>query len=72
MREHIPAWKRRKIDEREAKKHAPPVAGHVLGAIVNALGEIKPEQHARYLALLVEQGKLTQAQADYVAQVVGQ
>jgi hypothetical protein len=72
MREHIPAWTRRKIDEREARKNAPPVAAHVLGAVVNALGELKPEQHAGYLALLVADGKLTQAQADYVARVAGE
>ncbi len=68
VREHIPAWKRRKIDEREAKKTAPPVAAHVLGAIVNALGEYPNDRDKeRYLDLLVADGKLTQVQRDYVA-----
>ncbi len=66
MREFVPAWKRARIAEQEARRNAPPVAAHVLGAIVNALGELKPEQKPAYLALLVEQGKLTPAQADYV------
>lgn len=57
--------------ERERAEKAPPVPAHVLGAIIHALGELKPEQKPAYLALLVEQGRLTQAQADYVARVAG-
>ncbi len=53
--------------ERERAEKAPPVPAHVLGAIINALGELRPEQKPAYLALLVEKGRLTQAQADYVA-----
>ncbi len=68
MREFVPAWKRARIAEQEARRNAPPVAAHVLGAIVNALGELPTEtQKMHYLALLVEDGKLTPAQADYVA-----
>ena len=57
------------IDAAKAAKTAPPLNAHMTSIVINALGELKPEQHAAYLALMVEQGRLTQAQADYVARV---
>ena len=67
----IPAWQRKKMAEEAARRKAPPVSGHILGAIINALGELQPDQKPRYLTLMVEQGKLTDVQRAYVERVAG-
>ena len=69
MTRFIPAWQRRKIDEEEAKRKAPPLNAHAISAIIAALGELKPEQHGAYLDLLVEQGRITEPQRAYVLKV---
>lgn len=70
MTRFIPAWQRRKMAEEEARRKAPPLNAHALSAIIAALGELPTEtQRVHYLALLVEDGKLTEPQAAYVLRV---
>jgi hypothetical protein len=71
MTRFIPAWHRRKMAEEAARRKAPPVAAHILGAIINALGELQQHQKQPYLDMMVQQGKLTPEQSAYVARVAG-
>ena len=69
MTRFIPAWQRRKMAEEEARRKAPPLNAHALGAIIAALGDLETGRQAAYLDLLVSEGKLTPVQRDYVLRV---
>ncbi len=69
MREFVPAWKRRKIDEQEARRNAPPVAAHVLANVINTLGRLQPHQKQMYFDELLRNEILTEEQLDYVKRV---
>lgn len=69
---HVPAWKRHKIAEAEAKRNAPPVAGQTLAALVSKLGDMATDADKRgYLRDCITKGMIDQNGAAYVARVAG-
>lgn len=56
--------------EEEARRKAPPVAGHTLAAIISVLGDFQTEdEKRRYLGAMLDSGKLTEVQHAYVIRV---